>query len=62
MFGTRDRDSEQGRSSSDGGNGNVRDRSHTAAGRHSAVETPNLQAVRNLVSGNSAHEGDHRGE
>jgi hypothetical protein len=52
---------EQGRGSAEGGNGHVRDTSHTAAGRHSAIETANLQAVRDLAGGApSGYEGKHR--
>ncbi len=62
MFGSDETSHKQGRSSADGGNGNVRDRSHAAAGRHSTIETPGLQAVRDLASGTPGYEGDHRGE
>lgn len=61
IFGSKDGGREQGRGSAQGGNGHVRDTSHTAAGRHSAIETPNLQAVRDLAGGApSGYEGRHR--
>lgn len=57
------RSAEQGRGSAQGGNGNVRDTRHSAAGRHSAIETPNLQAVRDLAGGApSDYVGKHRSE
>lgn len=52
MFGisSTTRDSDAGRSSAEGGNGNVR-RTFGAAHRHEAITTPNLAAVRDLHSG-----------
>jgi hypothetical protein len=61
FFSGRDSGSDQGRSSAQGGNGNVRDTRHTAAGRHSAIETPHLQAVRDLGGGAPrGYRGQHR--
>lgn len=43
-------------------NGNVRDESATAEGRHAAIETPNMRAIRDLQAGRHTHEGTHRAE
>lgn len=50
----------QGRSSAEGGNGNVKDT--RAEHGHSAVGTPNLDAVRDLQHGSRDYIGRHRGE
>jgi hypothetical protein len=53
------RDSGQGRSSAEGGNGNVRDRS--AEHKHEAITTPNVKAVRDLGGGAPrGYKGAHR--
>ena len=58
-FFSRDSDSGQGRSSADGGNGNVRDKDGKS--KHAAVTTPNLQAVRDLGGGAPrGYRGAHR--
>jgi hypothetical protein len=49
-----------GRSSAEGGNGNVR---NTRGGdEHEAVSTPNLAAVRNLAHGDPGYDGKHRAQ
>lgn len=58
LFSGKSDSSSQGRST----NGNVRDESPTAEGRHAAIETPNMQAIRNLQAGRHMHEGTHRAE
>jgi hypothetical protein len=60
FFSSRSEGTEQGRSSAQGGNGNVRDTRHTAAGKHSAISTPALQAVRDLHTGRADYTGKHR--
>jgi hypothetical protein len=61
MFGGSKRQAESaGRTSAEGGNGNVRN----SRGEHSheAISTPNLAAVRNLAGGTSGYVGRHRAE
>ncbi len=53
-------DNEQGRSSAEGGNGNVRDT--RAEHGHVARVTPNLDAVRSLHTGDANYVGKHRAE
>lgn len=61
FFSSKGGGSDQGKTSAEGGNGNVRDTSHSAAGRHSAIETANLAAVRDLAtSGDRNYVGRHR--
>lgn len=51
--------SESGRSSAQGGNGNVRD--SRAENKHTAIVTPHMDAVRNLKTG-TGYQGRHRAE
>lgn len=60
FFNSDSRDSDTGRTSAEGGNGNVRSRAHTADGKHEAIRTPNLDAVRSLHSGTRGYAGRHR--
>jgi len=50
--------SNTGRTSAEGGNGNVVN--PTATHRHEAIRTPNLDAVRNLAHGDPDYVGKHR--
>lgn len=59
LFGSdKSGDSGQGRSSAEGGNGNVKNPRGTH--NHEALATVNLQAVRNLHHGDASYEGKHR--
>lgn len=60
MFGSSNSttDQQQGRTSAQGGNGHRRDT--RAEHNHEAIVTPNLAAVRSLVSGTPGYQGRHR--
>jgi hypothetical protein len=60
MFGSSSSttDHQQGRTSAQGGNGHRRD--PRAEHNHEAIVTPNLAAVRALVSGTPEYDGKHR--
>lgn len=49
---------QQGRTSAEGGNGNVRNT--RAEHGHEAIMTPNMSAVRDLAGGTPGYEGTHR--
>lgn len=60
FFSSRDGsgDSDGGRTSAEGGNGNVRN--PRGDNGHDAISTPNLDAVRSLHSGTRGYAGKHR--
>jgi hypothetical protein len=58
LFGNKDNGGDQGRTSAEGGNGNVRDT--RAEHNHVATVTPHVQAVRDLHTGSAGYEGKHR--
>jgi hypothetical protein len=58
FFNSNSGGSDTGRTSAEGGNGNVVN--PTATHRHEAIRTPNLDAVRNLAHGDPGYVGKHR--
>lgn len=59
MFGSKSGSGDQGRSSAEGGNGNVRDKSNPDGAQHAAIMTPHRDAVNDLRTG-SDRPGRHR--
>jgi hypothetical protein len=60
FFGGRSEPADTGRTSAQGGNGNVKN--SRSEHNHEALATPNLAAVRDLHHGSSNYVGRHRAE
>jgi hypothetical protein len=60
LIGGKSNTSDTGRTSAEGGNGNVKDT--RGEHNHQAIATANLAAVRDLQHGSSNYQGRHRAE